>query len=57
MFRYPFQLAFAAAFGDRGYGIPALGLPEQLGSIAPEDVRTWHRQALLAPARRDRGGR
>ena len=49
MFRYPFQLAFAAGFGDRAYGIPALGLPEQLDSIVPEDVRSWHRQALLAP--------
>jgi zinc protease len=49
MFRYPFQLAFAAGFGDRAYGIPALGLPEQLGSIVPEDVGSWHRQALLTP--------
>ena len=25
MFRYPFQLAFAAAFGEEGYGLPAGG--------------------------------
>ena len=47
MFRYPFQLGFAAAFGDRGYGLPAGGLPETLPSITPDDVRSWHRQELL----------
>jgi zinc protease len=48
MFRYPFQLAFSAAFGDRGYGLPVGGLPETLPAIAPEDVRAWHRAALLS---------
>ena len=33
MFRYPFQLAFAAAFGERGYGLPVGGLPETLPAI------------------------
>ena len=33
MFRYPFQLAFAAAFGERGYGLPVGGLPETLPTI------------------------
>jgi zinc protease len=47
MFRYPFQLAFAAAFGDRGYGLPVGGLPETLPAIGPDDVRGWHRTALL----------
>jgi zinc protease len=47
MFRYPFQLAFSAAFGDRGYGLPVAGLPETLPAIAPEDVRAWQRTALL----------
>ena len=47
MFRYPFQLGFAAAFGDRNYGLPAGGLPETIPSITPDEVRTWHRQALL----------
>jgi zinc protease len=49
MYRYPFQLAFASAYGDCGYGIPALGLPEQIGSLSPEEVRSWHRNALLGP--------
>jgi zinc protease len=47
MFRYPFQLGFAAAFGDRNYGLPAGGLPETIPSITPDEVRTWHRQQLL----------
>lgn len=46
MFRYPFQLAFATAFGERHYGIPALGLPETLGKLEPDAVRGWHRSAL-----------
>jgi zinc protease len=49
MFRYPFQLAFAAAFGDRGYGVPALGLPEQIHGLTPEDVRVWYDRAILRP--------
>jgi zinc protease len=49
MFRYPFQLAFAAGFGDQGYGIPALGLPDQLAGLTKDDVQRWHRQALLGP--------
>ncbi len=49
MYRYPFQLAFASAYGDRGYGVPALGLPEQIGSLTPDEVRTWQRSALLGP--------
>jgi zinc protease len=47
MFRFPFQLAFSAAFGERGYGAPVGGLPESLPGIAPEHVRAWHRAALL----------
>jgi zinc protease len=47
MFRYPFQLAFGAAFGDRAYGLPVGGLPETLPSISPADVRRWHSQDLL----------
>jgi hypothetical protein len=45
MFRYPFQLAFAAAFGAEGTG-PVGGLPHPSGGAAA-DVRAWHRQALL----------
>jgi zinc protease len=47
MFRYPFQLAFAGAFGNAGYGLPVGGLPETLASISPADVRAWHSRALL----------
>ena len=47
MFRYPFQLAFAAAFGGRGYGLPVGGLPETLPAIAPADARGWHADAML----------
>jgi zinc protease len=47
MFRFPFQLAFRAAFGDQGYGLPASGIPETLAAIAPDDVRCWHADVLL----------
>ncbi len=47
MFRFPFQLAFSAAFGDRGYGLPVGGLPETLPAISPADVRAWHGSTLL----------
>lgn len=46
MFRYPFQLAFAAGFGERGYGLPASGLPAELATLTPADVRAWQRAAL-----------
>src|SRR5690606_6837918 len=46
MFRYPFQLAFGAAFGDRGYGVPVHGLPETIPAIEPAGVRERHRQIV-----------
>ena len=51
MFRYPFQLAFAGAFGDAGYGLPVSGLPETLATISPADVRSWHARAFLGGRR------
>jgi zinc protease len=48
MFRFPFQLAFAAAFGERDYGLPVGGLPETLPGITATDVRAWHGTALAA---------
>ena len=48
MFRYPFQLAFAGAFGDAGYGLPVSGLPETLAAISPADTRAWHGRALMS---------
>jgi zinc protease len=50
MFRFPFQLAFRAAFGDSGYGLPTGGLPETLRGITTEDVRRWH-QTVVVPQR------
>ncbi|HEX2219482.1 MAG TPA: pitrilysin family protein [Gemmatimonadales bacterium] len=47
MFRYPFQLAFSAAFGETGYGLPVGGLPETLPAITASDVRAWHQAVLL----------
>jgi zinc protease len=47
MFRYPFQLGFAAAFGEAGYGLPMGGLPHTLPNIAPARVREWHERGLL----------
>ncbi|MEO8294974.1 MAG: pitrilysin family protein [Gemmatimonadota bacterium] len=41
MFRFPFQLAFRAAFGERGYGLPVSGLPETLANIEPDHVRAF----------------
>ncbi|MBA3497997.1 MAG: insulinase family protein, partial [Gemmatimonadales bacterium] len=46
MFRYPFQLAFAAAFGEQGYGLPVAGLADTLPSIGAADVRAWHARAI-----------
>jgi zinc protease len=45
-FQYPFQLAFRGAFGDRGYGLPATGLPETLPDITPARVAAWHASQL-----------
>ena len=47
MFRYPFQLAFAEAFGDAGYGLPVAGLPETLATLTGADTRRWHQEAIL----------
>ncbi|MDQ2669349.1 MAG: insulinase family protein, partial [Gemmatimonadota bacterium] len=46
MFRFPFQLAFAEAFGQHAYGIPVSGLPETIGAIEPDSVRDWHRRMV-----------
>ncbi len=48
MFRYPFQLAFAAAFADAGYGLPIGGLPETLAGLTGADARGWHQRTLAA---------
>jgi zinc protease len=48
MFRYPFQLAFAGAFGNAGYGLPVSGLPDTLAKISAADARAGHQQILAA---------
>lgn len=50
MFRFPFQLAFRAAFGDGLYGVPVQGTLESLGALTAANVRDWH-AALLDGAR------
>ena len=46
MFRYPFQLAFGAAFRDRGYGRPVGGTVDTLPRLGIEEVRAWHRTSF-----------
>jgi zinc protease len=46
MFRFPFQLAFRAAFGDAGYGLPVGGLPDTIPAIDPAAVRAWHASGI-----------
>jgi zinc protease len=48
MFRYPFQLAFAGAFGNAGYGLPVSGLPDTLAGISAADARAGHQRILAA---------
>jgi zinc protease len=48
MFRYPFELAFRAAFGDAGYGLPLHGTEETLATFEAADAERW-----LAEARRE----
>lgn len=43
MFRYPVHLAYRAAFGERGYGLPVLGRPETVRGLEAEQARAWHR--------------
>jgi zinc protease len=48
MFRYPFELAFGAAFTDRGYGVPALGTERSLEQLEAAPVRQRHRERVAA---------
>jgi zinc protease len=48
MFRYPVQLAFRAAFGATGYGLPVLGLPETVPALSGAEVRQWHADMTTA---------
>jgi zinc protease len=42
MVRWPIQLALRAAYGDTGYGVPAMGLPETVPTFTEGMVRAWH---------------
>jgi zinc protease len=46
MFRYPFQLAFRAAFGPRGYGLPVGGSVESVRGLTAAAVREWHHEMV-----------
>jgi len=46
MFRYPFLLAFGAAFRDRGYGRPVGGTVDTLPRLGLDEVRAWHRTSF-----------
>ena len=41
MLRYPFQLAFAAAFGSSGYGLPLGGLREFIPGLTATRASAW----------------
>jgi zinc protease len=48
MYRHPIQLAYSAAFGEHGYGLPLLGRPDTVRALEPEAVSEWHRTMLSA---------
>ncbi|HEV8598627.1 MAG TPA: insulinase family protein [Gemmatimonadales bacterium] len=48
MVRYPIQLALRGAFGDSGYGIPSLGLPDSIPALADGMLSAWHACELAA---------
>ncbi len=41
MFRHPIQRVLAHAFAGDPYGLPALGEPETVAALDPDDVRRW----------------
>ena len=42
MVRYPVQLALLAAFGEQGYGLPVIGLPDSISGLTHGMVKAWH---------------
>jgi len=50
MYRRPMQLAFGAAFGGQGYGLPVTGTQAAIPALTPDQVGVWHRD-LLAEGR------
>ncbi|HEY2065926.1 MAG TPA: pitrilysin family protein [Gemmatimonadaceae bacterium] len=47
MYRYPMRLATQAAFAGHPYGVPATGDELTLPEITENEVREWHRRAVL----------
>ena len=47
MYRYPLQLATEAAWGEHPYARSSLGAEAALGTLQPDDLRRWHREAVL----------
>lgn len=47
MYRYPMRLATQAAFAGHPYGVPTTGDETTLLAITEDDVRAWHRRAVL----------
>ena len=46
MARWPMRLALGAAFGERGYGLPAGGTPESLVRLDAAGVPAWYQAAF-----------
>jgi zinc protease len=46
MARWPMRLALGAAFGERGYGLPAGGTPESLTRLDAGGASAWYRAAF-----------
>jgi zinc protease len=47
MYHYPLQLAAEVAWGDHPYARTPLGTAAALDSLQPDDLRAWHREAVL----------
>lgn len=48
MYRYPLHLAVRAAWGGHPYARVALGTEATLGALRADDLRAWHRDAVLS---------
>jgi zinc protease len=50
MFQYPLEQVLGQAYPTHAYGLPSLGLPEQVREFGVDQVRAWHQQLHGAPA-------
>ena len=46
MYRYPLHLAARAAWGEHPYARTSLGTEQTLATLAPADLRAWHRDVV-----------